>query len=64
MAATLTEGEPFVIGKWLTIQSAVLGEERQLVVFLPRSYETDSDKRYPTLYALDGVRPCTNCCCC
>ena len=36
------------------IRSAVLGEEREYTVRLPDSYRWRPDKRYPTLYLLDG----------
>lgn len=37
----------------LTISSQILGEERQLVVFLPSSYQ-DTQKKFPVLYLTDG----------
>lgn len=36
-------------------RSTVLGEERELVVHLPESYERDPTRRYPVLYVLDGM---------
>ena len=36
-------------------RSTVLGEERELVVHLPESYERDAARRYPVLYVLDGA---------
>ena len=36
------------------LQSRVLGEERELIVHLPESYERDPARRYPVLYVLDG----------
>ena len=37
----------------LTIDSAVLGEKRDLVLYLPEGYQTSQD-RYPVLYLTDG----------
>jgi enterochelin esterase-like enzyme len=36
------------------VQSKVLNENRQLIVSLPKGYET-SDQTYPVLYCLDGT---------
>mgnify|MGYP003623704132 CR=1 FL=1 len=38
-----------------TIQSKVLGAERQYSIFLPKSYEVDTNKKYPILYLLHGM---------
>ncbi|MDR3286261.1 MAG: esterase family protein [Prevotellaceae bacterium] len=38
-----------------TIQSKILGAEREYNVFLPKSYETDVNKKYPVLYLLHGM---------
>ncbi|WP_442792504.1 alpha/beta hydrolase-fold protein [Pseudoalteromonas sp. T1lg22] len=37
------------------IQSKVLGEERSILVQLPKSYHTNPDKVYPVIYRLDGA---------
>ena len=37
-----------------TLRSAVLGEDRELVVHLPAGYDRDPDRRYPVIYVLDG----------
>ncbi|WP_394193328.1 alpha/beta hydrolase-fold protein [Pseudoalteromonas atlantica] len=37
-----------------TFKSAVLNEERTVVVQLPKSYQAESDKVYPVIYRLDG----------
>ncbi|MDR3226435.1 MAG: esterase family protein [Prevotellaceae bacterium] len=37
------------------IQSKVLGAEREYNVYLPKSYETDVNKKYPILYLLHGM---------
>jgi hypothetical protein len=41
------------VAREFTIESKALGEERQVLVNLPRGYE-DSEKRYPVLIVLDG----------
>jgi hypothetical protein len=46
-------GKDIVIGKKVSINSAVLGEERTMLVYLPDSYEF-TDNKYPVLYLLDG----------
>ena len=42
-----------VIGKIIRLQSDVLGEERQIMVSLPLSYDQTAAK-YPVMYLLDG----------
>lgn len=37
-----------------TFRSAVLGEERDVVVSLPESYAREPERRYPVIYVLDG----------
>jgi uncharacterized protein len=46
-------GEPVVIGHRLTLHSEILGEDRRILVHLPRGYAT-STERHPVLYVLDG----------
>lgn len=46
--------EPIVIGETRTIASAILGEERELLVYLPAGYE-DGTQNYPVLYLLDAL---------
>lgn len=36
------------------MQSSILGEERRVLVRLPRRYEIDTAIRYPVLFKLDG----------
>jgi uncharacterized protein len=36
------------------LHSAILGEERRILVRLPRHYEVDTKVRYPVLFKLDG----------
>jgi predicted alpha/beta superfamily hydrolase len=43
------------LGVARTVQSAILNEERQVLVHLPASYDT-SGKAYPVLYLLDGTQ--------
>ena len=38
-----------------TIQSKVLNADRDYNIFLPKSYETDINKKYPVLYLLHGM---------
>jgi len=38
-----------------TIKSAVLNEERTVVVQLPKSYQAEPNKVYPVIYRLDGA---------
>jgi enterochelin esterase-like enzyme len=42
-----------VIGKIIQLDSKVLGEKRQIMVYLPPGYDQTSTK-YPVLYLLDG----------
>jgi len=46
----------FSIGKSITIESKILGEERILNIYLPSTYSTDSLKTYPLIYLLDGSK--------
>ncbi len=52
-SSLLDRSPPLVIGHTVTLQSAVLGEERQLLIFLPANYET-TDQPLPVIYLLDG----------
>ncbi|HZF95473.1 MAG TPA: alpha/beta hydrolase-fold protein [Allosphingosinicella sp.] len=47
-------GEPIVLGSSHALRSAALGEERRINVRLPSGYATESERRYPVLYVLDG----------
>jgi len=40
--------------KYETIESSKLGEERQIKIQLPRSYNSNEDKSYPIFIVLDG----------
>ena len=46
----------FSIGKTITIESTILGEQRQLNIYLPPYYREDSLKSYPVIYLLDGSK--------
>jgi len=45
---------PFTIGETLTVHSNILNEDRVLNIYLPNGYSTDSLKKYPVIYLLDG----------
>ncbi len=45
--------EDVIIGKSIHLESKVLGEERQIMVYLPDGYDQTTTK-YPVLYLLDG----------
>jgi uncharacterized protein len=49
----LKQTASMTVGEILSIKSARLGEEREIRIFLPRSY-LNSGKNYPVIYALDG----------
>jgi hypothetical protein len=53
-AAGAAEGQGVVIGQAFSLASEVLGEERPLLVHLPRSYQRSPDTRFPVLYLLDA----------
>jgi predicted alpha/beta superfamily hydrolase len=46
----IREGAVFV-----KLSSKILGEERQLIIHLPRGYARDTTKNYPVMYVLDGT---------
>lgn len=52
MTATAS-GYSLNVGENIKINSKVLDEERELMIYLPKSY-TYSDKEYPVVYLLDG----------
>jgi len=51
----ISESE-FSIGKSISIKSSILDENRELNIYFPSSYSTDSTKIYPVIYLLDGSR--------
>ena len=46
--------EAFILGKTLIFQSEILGEERQLNIYLPAGYQQNDSLNYPVVYLLDG----------
>ncbi|NDV95109.1 esterase family protein [Dysgonomonas sp. 521] len=38
-----------------SLQSKVLGTEREYTIYLPKSYEAETDRKYPILYLLHGM---------
>lgn len=54
-AAAQTEpGSPREAGRTVTIESRALGETRIVDVMVPAGYRSDSTRRYPVVYVLDG----------
>jgi predicted alpha/beta superfamily hydrolase len=52
-----TPTKDFAVGKQLRLRSAILGEDRPLLIFTPGDYESakSSCPAYPVLYLLDGA---------
>jgi enterochelin esterase-like enzyme len=50
---TATDLRPIVLGYQATIHSSVLGEDRDILIYLPDTYMT-SENAYPVIYLLDG----------
>jgi predicted alpha/beta superfamily hydrolase len=38
-----------------SIHSAILSEDRRVIIHLPRNYSKDTSKKYPVMYLLDGT---------
>jgi predicted alpha/beta superfamily hydrolase len=56
LALKIFENEPPVEGAVsATVRSAVLSEDREYFVHLPEGYESDSTRRFPVMYVLDGT---------
>lgn len=53
LALSKAGNEEIVIGEKVTIKSEVLNEDRNLMVYLPQTYDI-SGKSYPVMYLLDG----------
>ena len=53
LEAPALRAAPITLGETATLHSEILGEERELLVYLPNGYE-QGDQRYPVLYVLDG----------
>lgn len=49
-----SEVKPFSIGETFEMYSENLNEQRTINVYLPNNYQTDSSKKYPVIYLLDG----------
>jgi predicted alpha/beta superfamily hydrolase len=50
----LNTSSPITIGETREIKSDILKENRILNIYLPASYSTESTKKYPVIYLLDG----------
>jgi len=48
------DSEPITIGERVTINSTIMGEEREILVSIPDGYELSSES-YPVLYMTDGA---------
>ena len=48
------ENEDVVIGKRNYLNSKILNEKRELIIYVPNSYNQNNYKRYPVIYLLDG----------
>ncbi len=48
--------QAFSIGDVTTFHSEVLNEDRELNIYLPNSYQSDTTKTYPVIYLLDGSK--------
>lgn len=53
-ALQILERADFSIGESLTIKSEILEEDRKINIYLPQSYATNPEKKYPIIYLLDG----------
>lgn len=49
-----TNIEQITIGTIMSVDSEILDEERYIQIYLPSSYESTQNTRYPVLYLLDG----------
>jgi len=52
----ITERSDFTIGETIQIKSKILQETRTVNIYLPDSYQKDSQKDYPVIYLLDGSK--------
>jgi len=50
----LSTSNPITIGETREIKSDILKENRILNIYLPASYSSESTKKYPVIYLLDG----------
>ena len=54
-ASAIEEGDKIYLGEARKIKSAILNEERTVLVYTPEGYD-QSDDSYPVLYLLDGTQ--------
>ena len=52
--AQIKEATNITIGKTYFFESKILGEEREIQIYVPLSYKKSIHKKYPVLYVLDG----------
>lgn len=50
----IAQAQPIKLGTTEELRSAILGESRQLNIYLPQSYKPSDTTRYPVVYLLDG----------
>jgi predicted alpha/beta superfamily hydrolase len=56
LSLKIFENEPPVKGAVsATVRSTVLNEDREYFVHLPEGYESDTTRRFPVMYVLDGT---------
>lgn len=48
--------QSFTIGETIAFRSEILGENRQLNIYLPQSYTENTAQQYPVIYLLDGSK--------
>ena len=53
-ASGLNDASVIISGEKRILASKVLGEDRTLLISLPKGYESNNTRHYPVLYALDG----------
>jgi len=46
--------QPFLLGEIVSLNSRTLNEDRILNIYLPPSYSTDTLRKFPVIYLLDG----------
>ncbi|NMR27374.1 alpha/beta hydrolase [Pseudoalteromonas sp. NEC-BIFX-2020_002] len=47
---------PFILGDTLSFQSSILGQKREINVYLPEGYKHNGEQTYPVIYLLDGSK--------
>ncbi len=53
--STVSNESPIVLGTALQLESKILGESRTLNIYLPPSYASEPERKYPIIYLLDGA---------